>query len=127
MRDCTFPGQVTTVGIGQTAYYEYGRVHDPEFKLALQAILRAAEDAGIDPRHIERIRLLQQRSQRSVSPRGRARSLGATLLEYAVGRRDGGGSAAAGNGNAAAAVAAGLADYDSVSPPSLTREPRQVP
>jgi len=41
------------VGIGETQYYRHGTSPDPEFKLALKAILAACEDAGIYPREID--------------------------------------------------------------------------
>ena len=46
----TLRGKVAIVGVGETAYYRHGKSPDSEFKLALQAILAACEDAGIDPR-----------------------------------------------------------------------------
>ena len=46
-------GQVAIAGIGETTYYKHGQAPDSEFKLALMAILNAAEDAGIDPRDID--------------------------------------------------------------------------
>src|SRR3954468_1670168 len=46
-------GKVAIVGIGETTYYKHGRSPEPEFKLALTAILAAAEDAGIDAREID--------------------------------------------------------------------------
>ena len=46
-------GKVAVVGIGETTYYKHGQSPEPEFKLALKAILAAAEDAGIDPRDID--------------------------------------------------------------------------
>ena len=49
----TIRGQVAIVGIGETAYYKHGQAPESEFALALQAILRACEDAGIDPRQID--------------------------------------------------------------------------
>ena len=39
-------GQVCVAGIGETTYYKHGQSPDPEFKLALMAILAAAKDAG---------------------------------------------------------------------------------
>jgi hypothetical protein len=49
----TLRGKVAVAGIGETAYYKHGQSPDPEFKLALMAILRACEDAGIAPREID--------------------------------------------------------------------------
>ena len=46
-------GKVAIVGIGETTYYKHGQSPEPEFMLALKAILAAAEDAGIDPRDID--------------------------------------------------------------------------
>ena len=53
MTDRTLRGRVAIVGIGETAYYKHGKSPDPEFVLALKAILAAAKDAGIDPRRID--------------------------------------------------------------------------
>src|SRR6478752_6560215 len=53
MTERSLRGKVAIVGIGETAYYRHGRSPEPEFKLALMAILAAAEDAGIDPRDID--------------------------------------------------------------------------
>ena len=49
----TLRGKVAVVGVGETAYYRHGKAPDSEFKLALKAILRACEDAGIDPREVD--------------------------------------------------------------------------
>src|SRR6202171_3671994 len=52
-RERTIRGQVAVVGVGETTYYKHGRAPESEFALALQAILRACEDAGIDPRQVD--------------------------------------------------------------------------
>src|SRR5262245_49703140 len=49
----TLRGRVAVAGIGETRYYKHGQSPDSEFKLALQAILRACDDAGLDPRRID--------------------------------------------------------------------------
>jgi 3-oxoacyl-(acyl-carrier-protein) synthase len=49
----TLRGRVAVVGIGETEYYRHGTSPDPEFKLALKAILAACKDAGLDPRDID--------------------------------------------------------------------------
>jgi hypothetical protein len=49
----TLRGKVAIAGVGETQYYKHGKAPVSEFKLALQAILAAAEDAGIDPRRID--------------------------------------------------------------------------
>ena len=53
MAERSLRGQVVIAGIGETTYYKHGQSPDSEFKLALQAILAAARDAGIDPRDID--------------------------------------------------------------------------
>ncbi len=51
--DRSLRGRVAVIGIGETDYYRHGASPDPEFKLALKAILAACADAGIDPRDID--------------------------------------------------------------------------
>ena len=52
MKERTLRGKVAIAGIGETRYYKHGQSSDSEFALALQAILRACADAGIDPRQV---------------------------------------------------------------------------
>ena len=47
--------KTAVVGIGETTYYKRAQAPDPEFKMGLEAILLAAEDAGIDVREIDGI------------------------------------------------------------------------
>src|SRR5260221_7141782 len=49
----TLKGRVAVIGIGETEYYRHGASPDPEFKLALKAILAACQEAGLDPREID--------------------------------------------------------------------------
>jgi hypothetical protein len=49
----TLRGRVAVIGIGETEYYRHGASPDPEFKLALKAVLAACQDAGLDPRKID--------------------------------------------------------------------------
>lgn len=49
----SFRGAAAIVGIGQTPYYKRGTSPDGEMKLALRAIVAAAEDAGLDPAEID--------------------------------------------------------------------------
>ena len=51
----TIRGQVAIAGIGETTYYKHGQAKDSEFALALQAILRACADAGLDPRAVDAV------------------------------------------------------------------------
>jgi len=49
----TIKDKVSIVGIGESAYYKRGQSPYPEFQLALQAILAACEDSGLDPKQID--------------------------------------------------------------------------
>ena len=104
----TLRGAVAVAGIGETPYYTHGKSPDPEFKLALTAILRACEDAGISPRAIDGF---ASYSNDRNDPSRLAAALGLPELRFSNmqwGGGGGGGAAAVGNG--AAAVATGLAD-----------------
>src|SRR6266850_2262393 len=101
-------GQVAIVGVGETAYYKHGQAPEPEVKLALQAILAACADAGLDPRSIDGF---ASYSNDRNDPSRLAAALGIPELRFSNmqwGGGGGGGSAAV--GNAAAAIAAGYAD-----------------
>jgi acetyl-CoA acetyltransferase len=102
-------GRVAIVGVGETAYYKHGQAPEPEVKLALQAILAACADAGLDPRAIDGF---ASYSNDRNDPSRLAAALGIPELRFSNmqwGGGGGGGSAAV--GNAAAAIAAGYADY----------------
>jgi acetyl-CoA acetyltransferase len=106
--DRTIRGRVAVVGIGETAYYKHGQAPEPEVTLALRAILRACEDAGLDPRQIDGF---ASYSNDRNDPSRLAAALGLPELRFSNmqwGGGGGGGSAAV--GNAAAAIAAGYAD-----------------
>jgi len=101
-------GRVAIVGVGETAYYKHGQAPEPEVKLALQAILAACADAGLDPHSIDGF---ASYSNDRNDPSRLAAALGLPELRFSNmqwGGGGGGGSAAV--GNAAAAVAAGYAD-----------------
>ncbi len=104
----TMRGQVAVAGIGETQYYKHGQAPDPEFKLALKAILAAAEDAGIDPTDIDGF---ASYSNDRNDPSRLAAALGTKQLRFSnMQWGGGGGGGAAAVGNAAAAVATGMAD-----------------
>jgi acetyl-CoA acetyltransferase len=104
----TLRGKVAVAGIGETTYYKHGKSPDPEFKLALMAILRACEDAGIDPRAVDGF---ASYSNDRNDPSRLAAALGLPALRFSnMQWGGGGGGGAAAVGNAAAAIAAGLAD-----------------
>jgi acetyl-CoA acetyltransferase len=101
-------GRVAIAGIGETTYYKHGQAPRSEFALALEAILRACEDAGLDPRQVDGF---ASYSNDRNDPSRLAAALGLPELRFSNmqwGGGGGGGSAAV--GNAAAAVAAGYAD-----------------
>src|SRR4030095_2004499 len=104
----TIRGRVVIAGVGETAYYKHGRAPQPEFALALQAILRACADAGLDPRQVDGF---ASYSNDRNDPSRIAAALGLPALRCSNmqwGGGGGGGSAAV--ANAAAAVAGGIAD-----------------
>ncbi|HMN78518.1 MAG TPA: acetyl-CoA acetyltransferase [Burkholderiaceae bacterium] len=104
----TLRGQVAIAGVGETTYYRHGQSPDPEFKLALKAILAACEDAGIDPREIDGF---SSYANDRNDPTRLAAALGlprlrATLMQWG----GGGGGCCAAVANGAAAIAAGMAN-----------------
>ena len=104
----TLRGSVVVAGIGETHYYKRAEAPEPEFKLALQAILSACEDAGIKPEELDGF--ASYSNDRS-DPSRLAAALGCKELRFANMQWGGGGggvSAAVANG--AAAIATGLAD-----------------
>jgi len=104
----TLRGRVAVVGIGETEYYRHGASPDPEFKLALKAILAACADAGLDPRDIDGFSSYSD--DRSEASR-LAAALGTRQLRTATMQwGGGGGGCCAAVANAAASIVAGLAD-----------------
>jgi acetyl-CoA acetyltransferase len=104
----TLRGKAIVAGIGETTYYKHGQSPHPEFTLALMAILRACEDAGVDPRAIDGF---ASYSNDRNDPSRLAAALGLPELRFSnMQWGGGGGGGAAAVGNAAAAVATGLAD-----------------
>ncbi len=108
MTERSLRGKVAVVGIGETDYYKHGKSPDPEFKMALMAILAAAEDAGINPKEIDSF--ASYADERS-DPSRLAAALGTPELRFSNLQWGGGGGGGAGAvGNGAAAIIAGLAD-----------------
>ena len=104
----TLRGRVAVIGIGETEYYRHGASPDPEFKLALKAVLAACEDAGLDPRDIDGFSSYSD--DRSEASR-LAAALGTHRLRTATMQwGGGGGGCCAAVANAAASIVAGLAD-----------------
>ena len=101
-------GAVAIVGIGETRYYRHGQSPDAEFKLALQSVLAACDDAGMDPRAIDGFASFS--NDRNDPPR-LAAALGLPELRFSNMQWGGGGGGGSGAvGNAAAAIATGYAD-----------------
>ena len=93
----TLRGKVAIAGVGETPYYKHGKAPVSEFKLALQAILAACEDAGIDPRRIDGF---ASYSNDRNEPSRLAAALGIPAMRFSNmnwGGGGGGGSAAVGN------------------------------
>lgn len=108
MGDRSLRGKAAIVGIGETAYYKHGQSPDSEFKMALQAILAACSDAGIDAHAIDGF--ASYSDDRSDAVR-LATALGIPRLRSATMQwGGGGGGCCAAVANAAAAVATGQAD-----------------
>ena len=104
----TLRGKVAVVGVGETEYFKRGAAPDPEFKLALQAIVAACENADISPKSIDGF--ASYSNDRS-DPSRLAAALGCDELRFANMQWGGGGGGGSGAiANAAAAVATGIAD-----------------
>ena len=108
MAERTLRGKTAIAGIGETTYYKHGQSPDSEFKLALEAIVKACEDAGISPHDIDGF--ASYGNDRSDGPR-LAAALGIKELRFSNMFWGGGGGGVCGAvGNASAAVATGMAD-----------------
>jgi acetyl-CoA acetyltransferase len=106
--DRTLRGKVAVVGVGETAYYKRGEAPDAEFKLALQAIIAACENAGISPKDVDGF--ASYSNDRS-DPSKLAAALGCKELRFSNMQWGGGGGGGSGAiANASAAIATGLAD-----------------
>lgn len=105
----TLRDKAAIIGIGETTYYRRGRAPVGEFELALDAVQRAVDDAGIP---LQRIDGLASYSDDGTPPVRLSNALGIAELKYSNMFWGGGGGGVCGAvGNAAAAIAAGLADY----------------
>src|SRR5260370_23365950 len=109
MSQYTVKDKVAIVGIGETAYYKRGGSPAPEFVLACEAIIKAADDAGIKLRDIDGICSFAME-------RNHAARIAAALdlPHFSLANlvwSGGGGRGSAAVGNAAAAVVAGYSKY----------------
>ena len=104
----TVRGKVAVVGIGETPYYKRGQAPDPEFKLALKAIIAACKDAQISPKSVDGFASFS--NDRS-DPSRLANALGCDDLRFSNMQWGGGGGGGSGAvANAAAAIATGMAE-----------------
>ena len=109
MSEYTVSGKTAVVGLGETRYYKHGQAPVPEFRLLLDAVKAAADDAGIDVKDIDG--LCSYASERS-DPTRIATALGLKDLSVSTLVWQGGGGGGSGAiANAAAALAAGYAKY----------------
>jgi len=108
MSSRTLRHKVAIVGVGETQYYKHGQSPDPEFKLALKAILAACASAGISPHEIDGFASYSDDRNEAVRL---ATALGIPELRHSSMQWGGGGGGTAGAvAHAAAAIAGGLAD-----------------
>ena len=105
----TVKDRVAVAGIGETTYYRRGASPVSEFQLALEAIQKAADDAGIAVQDIDGF--ASYANDRN-DPARLANALGIKDLAWSNMFWGGGGGGCAGAvGNASAAVSAGFAKY----------------
>ena len=101
--------KVAVIGVGETEYTKHGRIGRPEFRLALEAILAACADAGLEPR------MLDGFSSYSADRNDPNRlSTALDLPHYAFASMvygGGGGGVCAAIGNAAAGIVSGYANF----------------
>ncbi len=108
MAEHTLRGKVAVVGIGETSYYKHSQSPDPEFVLALKAILAACGDAGVSPQDIDSF--ASYANDRN-DPSRLSAALGCKELRLSnMQWGGGGGGGAAAIGNAAAAIITGQAE-----------------
>ena len=108
MSERTIRGKTAVVGVGETTYYKRAQAPGPEFKMGLEAVLLAAEDAGIDVREIDGF---ASYSNDRNSPERIASALG--IPHYGFSNMFWGGGGGGGSGamaNDVAAISAGYSD-----------------
>src|SRR5271166_5685627 len=109
MEEFTVKDKVAIAGVGESKYYKRGKAPVPEFKLAVEAITKAAADAGIKVTDIDGFASYSDDRNSAVRL---AAALGLPELRFANMMWGGGGGGGSGAvGNAAAAIVAGYAKY----------------
>ncbi len=108
MTERTLRGKAAVVGVAETQYYRWGQSPDAEFKMAIEAVLKVCEDAGISPRDVDGFSSYS--NDRSDASR-LAAAIGINDLRFASMQWGGGGGGGSGAlANAAAAIATGQAE-----------------
>ncbi len=109
MEEFTVKDKVAIAGVGESKYYKRGKAPVPEFKLAVEAITKAAADAGIKVTDLDGFASYSDDRNSGVRL---AAALGLPELRFANMMWGGGGGGGSGAvGNAAAAIVAGYAKY----------------
>jgi acetyl-CoA acetyltransferase len=109
MEEFTIKDKVAIAGVGESTYYKRGKAPVPEFKLAVEAISKAAADAGIAVTDIDGFASYSDDRNSAVRL---AAALGLPQLRFANMMWGGGGGGGSGAvGNAAAAIVAGYAKH----------------
>lgn len=101
-------GKAAVIGVGESDYYRHGHAPKREFELTVDAILNAANDAGISPKSIDGfVSFADDRN----TPTRLANALGIDELRWSTMQWGGGGAGGSGAvQQAAAAIAAGFAE-----------------
>jgi acetyl-CoA acetyltransferase len=105
MDELTIKDKVAIAGVGETTYYRRGAAPVSEFRLTLEAILKAVDDAGLE---VSKLDGFASYSNDRNDPTRLAAALGLPDIRFSN-MFWGGGSGAV--GNAAAAIVAGYANY----------------
>ena len=101
-------GRVGIAGVAETTYYKRGQAPEAEFKLALQAIIKACANAGISPKDIDGF---SSYSNDRSDPSRLSAALGCNELRFSSMQWGGGGGGGSGAiANAAAAITTGQAE-----------------
>ncbi len=104
--------QTCIVGIGETEYTRWGKATKSEFQLALESVVTACQDAGLDPTDLDGFCSYADDRNQAVRM---AAALGSKELRFAAMQWGGGGGGGSGAVlNACLAVATGTANYVAV-------------
>jgi acetyl-CoA acetyltransferase len=109
MPEASLRGRAAIVGIGESTYHRHGQADRSQFELTLEAVLRACEDAGLEPSRIDGFCSYANDHN---GPTRLAAAMDVDELRWSVMQWEGGGGGmAAAIGNAAAGIALGQAEH----------------